>query len=307
MEVSVIVPVYNAAEWLTEAVSSIVNQEYVCEVILSEDGSSDNSLAVGMALAENDPKVKLVRHPDGKNHGAGATRNLGVLNAKCDFVAFLDADDVCLPNRFNQPMSILKQKTFVDGVYEAIGTTFQNQQAKDKWAELNWGKLTTVRKILKPEDLFYFLVMWEAGHFSLDGLIIRKELFLKVGGFDEPLRFGEDSNFCMKAAAIGVLLPGRLDEPVALRRVHASNSIFEHRRDTLTHQFLGWRTLNEWAKESEQPRGKRLIVRYQFWRVLARYHKRSRNFQSAFFYYMMCRLMRLEISMRRTLFGPSSF
>ena len=82
MEVSVIVPVYNAEEWLTEAVSSIVNQEYVHEVILAEDGSSDNSLAVCMALAENNPKVKLVRHPDGKNHGAGASRNLGVLNAQ---------------------------------------------------------------------------------------------------------------------------------------------------------------------------------------------------------------------------------
>ena len=109
MKVSVIVPVYNAEEWLTDTVSSIVTQEYVHEVILSEDGSGDNSLAVCAALAEANPKVKLVRHPDGKNHGAGASRNLGVLNAQCDFIAFLDADDICLPNRFHQPMSVLKQ------------------------------------------------------------------------------------------------------------------------------------------------------------------------------------------------------
>jgi hypothetical protein len=54
----------------------------------------------------------------------------------------------------------------------------------------------------------------------------------------------------MKAAAIGVLVPGHLYEPVALRRVHDSNSIFRHMWDTLANQFLGWRTLNEWAKES---------------------------------------------------------
>jgi glycosyltransferase involved in cell wall biosynthesis len=307
MEVSVIVPVYNAAPWLADAVFSLVNQEYAHEVILSEDGSSDNSLAVCAALAEANPKVKLVRHPDGGNHGAGASRNLGVLNAQYDLIAFLDADDICLPNRFNTPISVLKQNPLVDGVYEAIGTMFQNQQAKDIWDTKNWGELTTVRKILKPDELFYFLVMWEAGHFSLDGLLIKKELFLKVGGFDEPLKLGEDSNFCMKAAALGVLVPGRLDKPVALRRVHDSNSIFRLRRDTLAHQFLGWRTLNEWAKVTEQPRGKKLLVRYQFWRVLARHHKRNRNFSSALFYYIMSRLMGFEISMRRKLFGPASF
>jgi glycosyltransferase involved in cell wall biosynthesis len=307
MEVSVIVPVYNAEEWLTDTVSSIVTQEYVHEVILAEDGSGDNSLAVCAVLADTNPKVKLVRHPDGKNHGAGASRNLGVLSAQCDFIAFLDADDICLPNRFDQPMIFLKQNPHIDGVYEAIGTVFQNEQAKGKWDTLNWGELTTVRKILKPEELFYFLVMWEAGHFSLDGLIIKKELFLRVGGFDEPLKLGEDSCFCMKAAALGVLEPGRLDEPVALRRVHDSNSIFRHRGDTLAHQFLGWHTLNEWAKESKQPRGKRLIVRYQFWRVLARHHRKNKNFQAGLFYYMMCRFMRLEISLRKKLFGITSF
>jgi len=307
MEVSVIVPVYNAAPWLADTVSSIVNQEYVHEVILSEDGSSDNSLAVCSTLAEANPKIKMVRHSDGRNHGAGASRNLGVFNAQCDFIAFLDADDICLPNRFNLPITVLKQNPLVDGVYEAIGTMYQNQQAKNSWDAKNWGELTTVRKTLKPKELFYFLVMWEAGHFSLDGLLIKKELFLKVGGFDEPLKLGEDSNFCMKAAALGVLVPGRLDEPVALRRVHDSNSIFRHRRDTLSHQLLGWRTLNKWAKEAEQTRGKRLLVRYQFWRVLARHHRRNRNFQLALFYYMMCRFMHIKISLQKKIFGPASF
>jgi len=307
MEVSVIIPVYNAAKWLTDTVSSIVTQEHVHEVILTEDGSSDNSLAMCSAIADANPKVKLVRHPDGKNHGAGATRNLGVLNAQCDLIAFLDADDICLPNRFNLPMSVLRQNPFVDGVYEAIGTIFQNQQAKHNWDTKDWGELTTVREILKPEELFYFLVMWEAGHFSLDGLLIKKELFLKVGGFDKALKLGEDSNFCMKAAALGALVPGRLDAPVALRRVHDSNSIFRHKRDSLAHQLLGWRTLNDWAKENKQPWGKRLIVRYQFWRVLARHHRKNRNFQSALFYFLMCRFMRLEISVRKKLFGLASF
>jgi len=307
MAISVIIPVYNAEEWVVDSVASIVDQEYVSEVILVEDGSSDGSLALCATIVDTNPKARLIKHPDGKNHGVAATRNLGVMNAQCDFIAFLDADDLCLPNRFNPPMSIFRQNPQIDGVYEAIGAIFENQYAKKKWDALNWGELTTVRRILKPEELFYFLAMWEAGHFHLDGLVIKKELFMKVGGFDELLKLGEDSIFCMKAAALGVLVPGRLAEPVALRRLHDSNSIFKLKRDALTHQLLGWRTLNEWAKKSGQSKGKKLLVRYQFWRVLARHHRRNRNFQRALFYYAVCRLMRLAIFMRKQLLGPGSF
>src|SRR5687767_10956534 len=101
MKISVIIPVYNAEKYVTQAVESALQFEEVYEVILIEDKSPDNALEVCRQLAEKNDRVKLFQHPDKGNHGAGPTRNLGLENATGDFIAFLDADDYYLPNRFD--------------------------------------------------------------------------------------------------------------------------------------------------------------------------------------------------------------
>jgi glycosyltransferase involved in cell wall biosynthesis len=81
MQVSVITPVYNAASFVTQAVESALQQPETAEVLIIEDGSPDNSLEVCQELAKKYEKVKLLRHPNGENRGAGASRNLGMRNA----------------------------------------------------------------------------------------------------------------------------------------------------------------------------------------------------------------------------------
>src|SRR5690554_4082261 len=99
-QVSVIIPVYNAANFVTQAVESAVVLGEVGEVIVVEDGSPDNALDICRELADKYSKVKLFQHPNGENRGPGASRNLGIMNASFDFISFLDADDWYLPNRF---------------------------------------------------------------------------------------------------------------------------------------------------------------------------------------------------------------
>ena len=98
--VSVVTPVYNAAEFVTRAVESALAQPETGEVLLIEDNSPDNSLRVCRELAEKHEKVRVLRHPDGGNHGAGASRNLGMQNARFDYIGFVDADNFDLLNRF---------------------------------------------------------------------------------------------------------------------------------------------------------------------------------------------------------------
>ena len=100
LNISVIIPVYNASAFLKKAVESAIQFEEVKEIILVEDGSTDHSLEVCEILENEFGAVKLFQHPDKGNHGAGATRNLGLEKATGDFIAFLDADDYYLPNRF---------------------------------------------------------------------------------------------------------------------------------------------------------------------------------------------------------------
>ncbi|GAF72464.1 unnamed protein product, partial [marine sediment metagenome] len=100
MDVSVIIPVYNAERFVREAVESALAQEETAEIILVEDGSPDNCWDICQLLAVQHAKITAIRHADRKNHGAGASRNLGIRNSHCEYVAFLDADDLYLPNRF---------------------------------------------------------------------------------------------------------------------------------------------------------------------------------------------------------------
>ena len=101
--VSVVIPVYNAERYVARALASALAQPEVGEVILVEDDSPDRALEVCRSLAnEHAGKVRLLRHPDGRNHGAGPSRNLGIRAARHPFMTALDADDHYLPGRFRR-------------------------------------------------------------------------------------------------------------------------------------------------------------------------------------------------------------
>ena len=103
INVSVIIPVYNAAKFVGEAVYSVVNQKHVAEVLLVEDGSKDGSLSICRGLEDANAKVRILQHENG--------RNFGVQQSELNFIAFLDADDIPLPNRFDLPLQILTNTT----------------------------------------------------------------------------------------------------------------------------------------------------------------------------------------------------
>jgi glycosyltransferase involved in cell wall biosynthesis len=130
-KVSVIVPVYNAEKYLQKAVESAEALVEVEEIILIEDKSPDNALMVCHELVSKYNKVKLYQHPDKGNHGAGASRNLGIQESSCEYISFLDADDYYLPNRFARDKEVFSNHENCDGVYSAVGTRFHSKAAKD--------------------------------------------------------------------------------------------------------------------------------------------------------------------------------
>ena len=96
--VSVIMPVFNAADVLPRAVASVRAQTWQrWELLLIDDGSSDDSAAVAAGLAAQDPRIRLLRQP--RNTGAAAARNAGLRHARGRYIAFLDADDEWLPEK----------------------------------------------------------------------------------------------------------------------------------------------------------------------------------------------------------------
>lgn len=96
--VSIVTPVYNAARWLPETLASVRAQTFTdWEHLLVDDGSTDGSLAMLEAAEREDPRIRVLRTPS--NSGPVAARNLALSAARGRFVAFLDADDLWLPEK----------------------------------------------------------------------------------------------------------------------------------------------------------------------------------------------------------------
>ena len=227
MEVSVIVPVFNAGKYVQEAVDSALAQPEAAEVLLIEDGSEDDSLAACKRLSSLHERVRLLRHPDGVNRGVSASRNLGIREAKFDHVAFLDADDYYLPGRFSVARQVFEKYPGAEGVYGATIVLFESELAEHIWKSspsnrLNDG-LITVKERLQPEALFTALVVGGMGYFHANGIVVKRSLFDRAGFFDLSLSLHQDTAMWIKMAAVGCLYAGQIEEPVAVKRFYGTN------------------------------------------------------------------------------------
>lgn len=123
--ISVVIPVYNGNGFLTAAIDSILNQTYTnIEVIAIDDGSTDNSYEILKNLAQKDNRLRIYRNK--KNLNISRTLNKGIKLAKGQYIARMDADDIALPNRFEQQMKFLKnhpQVVILGGQCKTIDTT----------------------------------------------------------------------------------------------------------------------------------------------------------------------------------------
>lgn len=261
MKVSVIIPVYNAGKFLEQSVQSALNLEVVKEVVLVEDNSPDNSLQVCETMASIFPQVKLYRHQDGGNHGASVSRNLGVEKASYEYIAFLDADDYFLENRFDTEIEMLNKGVDFDGVYGAVGVDFQTVEQQKKFCEkfevnfdVSKSYLTTIKEPVNPNDLFNHLSssngFKHVGYPHLNGITLNKES-LKTKGvlFNDKLRLHQDTMFIHQNAFYLKLFPGKLTEPISRRVVHDENRItnLSIRRKYYTHTLL-YAELYKWSK-----------------------------------------------------------
>jgi glycosyltransferase involved in cell wall biosynthesis len=268
MKISVIIPVYNAEKYVSQAVESALQFDEVHEVILVEDKSPDNALQVCQQLAEKYSRVQLYQHPDKGNHGAGPTRNLGIEKATGDFIAFLDADDYYLPNRFDAERELFKNPE-VEGVYGALGVHYYSEKAKEQYYRLFQDRLTTVYKMHEPKDVFpgQMNMLGSFGLFSIDTLTIRKEPLLRKMNplFKTNLRLHQDTEFLFRLSYYLDLYPGILDKAVAVRGVHEDNRITKvdsKKIKPTTTRVLLWKEVKDWAEnESTIPAHMKLHIK----------------------------------------------
>jgi len=108
-KISVILPVYNAEKYLDESLGSVLNQTFRdFEVLAIDDGSSDNSLSKLTLAAENDSRIRIIKNE--KNLGLVDTLNKGIDTANGQYIVRMDADDICMPIRFERQVLYMDSK-----------------------------------------------------------------------------------------------------------------------------------------------------------------------------------------------------
>lgn len=234
--VSVVIPVFNAVEFIETAVKSVVNFPHVGEVILVEDGCKDGGFEKCSQLKLQFSKIKLLTHPNRENLGASASRNLGIKESNFPFIAFLDADDFFLPNRFKFFESVLSSKDSFDGLYESV-QYFNGSN-----------KVYGISKEIPPANLLYYLIRGTYGHFHTNGLIVKRDLLIEAGLFVESLDLHEDSDLWLKLAFYGKLISGKPEVPVAKVRKHEGNRIWNgtSAKSRYTQMIITWK----WAQST---------------------------------------------------------
>jgi glycosyltransferase involved in cell wall biosynthesis/peptidoglycan/xylan/chitin deacetylase (PgdA/CDA1 family) len=199
--VAVVVIFLNAERFLQEAIDSVLAQTWTdFELVLVDDGSTDSSGTTAERAAAADPRVTVVRHPDGENRGMSASRNLGVASSTAELIAFLDGDDVWHPNKLEEQVALLRAHTKVGMLYGRTlwwyGWTAQAEdEARDHVLEPT---VPLDQEIEAPTLFVRFLTDGRVPPYTCS-VIVRREAFERVGGFEETFRgLYEDQVFFAK-------------------------------------------------------------------------------------------------------------
>ena len=191
---SVIVPVYNGEKFIDKAIESVFAQTVSdWELIIVNDGSSDNTLSVLEKYADNE-KIKIISQ---KNSGVSVARNNGVKNSKGDYIAFLDADDVWYENH----LEVMKNMTDKYPDAGLIGTFTRVELVNHNViSECEYFKDKTEEVYL--EDFFAeYHKEKSAKMFTVITTVVSRQAFDKSGGFPVGCKIGEDLEFSLVIAA----------------------------------------------------------------------------------------------------------
>jgi len=179
-KVSVIIPVFNGAKYLAEALQSVFSQTWRdYEVIVVNDGSADDS----MEICRQFPGVRIITHQE--NQGQSAARNTGVRHARGEYIAFLDQDDRWYPEKLARQVPILEEGP-------TYGMVYSNVDEIDKDGRIVTRDFLDLASWQPKKSIVDCL---ESDMFIVPGtVLIRRSLFEQIGGFDERLSGYEDDD-----------------------------------------------------------------------------------------------------------------
>lgn len=204
--ISVIIPTYNRASLVIDAINTVINQTYQdFEIIIIDDGSTDNTEQVIKGI--NDLRIRYIYQ---ENSGKpSCARNNGIRKAKGEYIAFLDSDDLWHPQMLEKNISILNNNNKIGFVTNwSSYRTFEGNEIKKK---ICYAKN-------KNEYMSYLLLSPDKAYAGPSTILVKKECFEKAGCFDEEMTFCEDWDMFFRIALFYEM--HNLEEVLTYVRVH---------------------------------------------------------------------------------------
>ena len=201
-KVSVIIPTYNRERFITETIDSVLAQTYRdFEVIVVDDGSTDNTQAV---LAQYADRITTIYQ---ENKRQPAARNTGLRAAHGEYILLLDSDDLIPPEKLAVQVAFLDTHLEFGLVYS--GWQNINEDGTCILGEMRMNKQGYVLKDLLRRQLY----------FTPGAALVRRDCFAQVGGFDESLSCGDDTDMWLRIARNGCAF-GYIDQLLLIHRIH---------------------------------------------------------------------------------------
>lgn len=259
-QVSVVIPTYNRANFLSRSIGSALRQSLpICEVLVTDDGSTDNTLPVLRDIARKEPRVRILQQENG---GANKARNAGIEAAKSDWIAFLDSDDYWEEEKLEKQFEAMAGEPDIVAAFTGTRQHFANR----------------TKTYLPKDDPTLFDLRCNNELSSTSTCVASRKALLKVGGFDPELPSCQDWDLWLRLRRVGRFRVVR--EP--LTNLDAGT----HERITLDrakvragHQLMFRRVLSDVTD-----RGARRRIMAKHTLILAEQERCSGNFSQAIAY-----------------------
>jgi glycosyltransferase involved in cell wall biosynthesis len=225
-EISVVIPVYNAAATIGATIASVLGQTFPrFEIVAVDDGSSDESLAVLLGLAGQDSRIRVISK---RNGGVSSARNLGVETAQAPLVAFLDSDDLWAPDKLARHVALHRSEPDLAASFARIAFIAEDADTLKGARTVS----TLTHRVPRLVD-----VLGENPVCTASNLVVRRDWMLSKGGFDELLKFAEDQEFVARLVSRGGKIAG-IDSVLTGYRFSPDGLSMD-----LVQMHAGWRVL----------------------------------------------------------------
>jgi glycosyltransferase involved in cell wall biosynthesis len=215
---SVIMPVYNVSRYLAAAIDSVLAQTFAdFELIVVNDGSKDDSLAIIQRAAARDSRVRCISRP---NTGIVGALNEALQAASGEFVARMDGDDLCTNERFTTQIEFLENhpKVWLVG-------------ARVEFIDSEGARLKTYQAPLTDAEIRTALLAGNSGALIHPAIMGPRRAWTETGGYREPYKYVEDYDLFIRVAQHGVL--ANLEQPLLKYRIHAQSTNYQRRDQQL--------------------------------------------------------------------------